>query len=122
MLPDTERFHQKTELKQDETDGKESEKESVLSPGAEAGYRAGAELMWKEIREKRVETLSLSTPCFSYSPCSDNKPRFVHGPALLGRIGFINYSVIGKGGTSESDVTLVPKLVLLSQTVLVCLH
>lgn len=49
MLSDTEHFHPKTALNQDETDGKES----VLSPGAEAGYRAGAELMWKEIREKR---------------------------------------------------------------------
>lgn len=27
----------------------------------------------------------------------------------MGRIRFINYSVFGEGGTSESDVTLVPK-------------
>ena len=75
--------------------------------------------LWKEIRENKVQTLSLSAPCLSNSPCSDNKPRFVRRPALSGRIRFINYSVIGEGGTSESDVTLVPKLVLSSQTVLV---
>lgn len=59
------------------------------------------------------------------SPCSDNKPRFVYGPALWGRIRFINYSVVGTGGTSESDATAVPrkrKSLLLPQTGLVSSH
>lgn len=66
--------------------------------GAGAGAASG----------KRLERNKVEEP-FLCSPCSDNKPRFVYSPALWGRIRFINYSVVGTGGTSESDVMAVPR-------------
>lgn len=62
----------------------------------------------KLLVEKKIRATKVEEP-FLCRPCSDNKPRFVYSPALRGRIRFINYSVVGTGGTSESDVTVVPR-------------
>lgn len=71
--------------------------------------RAGTELLKDTDREEYTGYFSEQ----SYFSSRDNKPRFVYGAALWGRICFINYSVIGE------SLTLVPKLLLSSQTVLV---
>ncbi len=106
-----------------QTDVKESKKRSVSSPVGSKLVRGQVQSsLWREIREKNGQTPALSILCFFNSPCSDNKPRFVLRPALSGKIHVINYSVIGRGGTSELDVMLVPKMVLSSQTVFVLLH
>lgn len=65
---------------------------------------------------KKREESTDPFPLFANSPCSDNRPRFVYHPALSGSIESLARD------RSDSDITLVPKLVPSSQSALVLLH